>query len=122
MTVYVVQNTMRYERSTGKLVEKFDLSPAAQYGELHFLLPHDASPFDLPPVIDALHEKLVDYTPHGDYLLLIGSPVLIGLAVAIAAEYTDGDVRMLQWSGAGLCYFPAPAFDIFRSGPMHKKD
>jgi hypothetical protein len=120
MTVYVVQDTLRKDRVSGKLVEKFDLSAAEQFGELVFLLPHDASPFDLKPVINALHALLKDYTPQ-DYILCIGSPVLIGLAVAIAADYASGHVSMLQWSGANQCYFPARAFDVWRDGPPGAK-
>jgi hypothetical protein len=47
----------------------------------------------------------------------VGSPVLIGLAVAVAAEYNNGNVGMLQWSGEKRSYFPARAFDVFNAGP-----
>jgi N-acetyl-beta-hexosaminidase len=34
-----------------------------------------------------------------DYLLLIGNPVFIGWATAIAAAYNEGRVNLLMWSG-----------------------
>jgi hypothetical protein len=113
MTVYVVQNTHRRDRTNGTWVPKFDLSTAEQFGELEYLLEPNLQPFDLPPIVQTLQEKLADFDGLSDYLLLIGSPVLIGLAVAIAADRTDGHVAMLQWSGQNHCYFPARVFNLF---------
>jgi hypothetical protein len=116
MTVYVVQNTHFKDKRDGRVKPKFDFGPATQFGPIEFLLELDASPFDLPPVQKALHAKLRNFTKR-DYLLCVGSPVLIGLAVAIAAEYNNGNVGMLQWSGEKRQYFPARAFDVFDAGP-----
>lgn len=109
--VFVVQNTMKVSAG-GKLEPKFDFTAAEQFGELQELLAATASPFDLPPVIELLKVKLADFC-NSDYLLLIGSPVLIGLSVAIAADYNCGQVAMLQWSGARRAYIPARAFSVF---------
>lgn len=110
--VFLVQNTRWVDPKDGRLKPKFDFTPATQFGRIVELLEPTASPFDLPPVVKRLHVGLSDYTTQ-DYLLLVGSPVLIGLAVAIAADVTDGHVAMLQWSGAQRCYFPARAFQLF---------
>jgi hypothetical protein len=110
--VFVIQNTMKVNPA-GVLEPKFDFSPAMQFGELVELLPSTASPFDLPPVITRLHHHLLGFSSK-DYLLCVGSPVLIGLAVAIAADYNNGHVAMLQWSGAQRAYFPARAFNVFK--------
>lgn len=114
MTIYVVQNTHYKDHNDGVWKPKFDFTPALQFGELAFLLDHKASPYDLPPVQRVLHEKLMHFS-NKDYLLCVGSPVLIGLAVAIAADYNHGHVAMLQWKGNG--YFPARALDVFNAGP-----
>jgi hypothetical protein len=37
-------------------------------------------------------------------LLLIGNPILIGCAVAIAARANAGRVKLLQWSGTDQRY------------------
>lgn len=115
MTVYVVQNTHYKDKRDGKVKPKFDFAPAAQFGDIQFLLEPDASPFDLAPVQKALHKKLMHFS-NQDYILCVGSPVLIGLAVAIAADYAQGNVGMLQWSGEKQRYFPARAFDVFNEG------
>lgn len=115
-TVYIVQNTHFKDRRDGKVKPKFDFTPATQFGKLEYLLPPEASPFDLPPAQKRLHEVLQHYTKK-DYILCVGSPVFIGLAVAIASEYGCGHVAMLQWSGERQQYFPARAFDVFNAGP-----
>lgn len=110
--VFLVQNTKWIDPKDGQLKSKFDFTAAEQFGPIVELLEPTASPFDLPPVIRRLHDVLCGYTPQ-DYLLLVGSPVLIGLAVAVAADYADGHVAMLQWSGAKRQYIPARAFQLF---------
>lgn len=112
MTVYVIQDTKWVDPKDGQLKPKFDLSPALEFGELSFLLGSNASPFNLGPVLPELHERLKDFNDD-DHLLLIGSPVLLGLAVAIAADVNDGNVKMLQWSGAKRCYISVSAQGVF---------
>lgn len=116
--VFVVQKTMRWDGTKGELVPKFDVSPAQEYGEIVYLLSPTASPFRPDSLLGELHEKLKDFTPD-DYLLLIGSPVIIGLAVAIAADYTDGEVKVLQWSGKAGKYLPIEVRGLFNDcGPV----
>ena len=49
-------------------------------------------------VLGDMHQKLSGFGDT-DFLLLIGNPVLIGMATAIAAHYNRGRVKFLQWSG-----------------------
>jgi len=108
VTVYVVQNQHRYDREKGRLVEKFDLSPAEEYGDVRFLLGPGASPFNPAPVIEELRENLNGFNDD-DHLLLIGNPCLIGFAVAIAADVNWGRVNLLQWSGKDQRYISVEA-------------
>lgn len=110
--VFLIQDTKWVDPKDGQLKSKFDYTAASQYGELVELLWPGASPFDLEPVMPALVRGLFHYTPV-DYLLLVGSPVLIGLAVALAADFGGGSVSMLQWSGAKRQYIPVFARNIF---------
>ena len=82
---------------------RFDLSPAQDYGELVFLLDSSDLPFRPVPVIAKLREGLKHYTPN-DYLLLIGNPCLIGWAVALAAQASGGQVKLLQWHTQSQSY------------------
>ena len=106
--VLAIQNQMRYEREKGIYVPKFDLSPAEEYGQIKFLLSPTASPFNPAGVMPDLWEGLRDYSDD-DHLLLVGNPILIGWATAIAADVNDGRVRLLQWSGKDRRYLSVDA-------------
>lgn len=94
--VFVVQRQQKRDLESGELVDRFDLSPAEDYGELVFLLEPSALPFRPRPVIAELHAKLCDLTAD-DYVLLIGNPCLIGWTVAVASRYCDR-LKLLQWN------------------------
>lgn len=99
MTVYVVQQQMRFDAVKRELVPRFpSIHKAEAWGEIVYLLSPSAHPFDPPLVLGDLHSKLQDFGDN-DHLLLIGNPGLIGMATAIAAHYNDGAVKFLQWSG-----------------------
>jgi hypothetical protein len=118
MTVYVIQDVQRMDRETGLLSSKLDFGPAREFGELSFLLSPTAGPFNPDSIIDELHGKLCDFTG-ADCLLLVGNPVLIGLAVSIAASYNEGCVNLLQWSGSQRRYIMIHVADLFRDiGPL----
>lgn len=109
--VYVVQNTHKLDRGTSTLVPKYDMSSAARFGELVYLLTPNAKPHD-PSVTVELNEKLLGFTDE-DFLLLVGNPALIGFAVAIAADNNDGRVKVLQWDGKNREYVGISA-DLWR--------
>lgn len=106
--VYVVQNQHRWDRDKQRFEPKFDLTPAEEFGELVYLLSPTAAPFRPEPIIQELREKLKDYR-EGDHLLLVGNPVLIGFAVAVAADANGGRVSLLQWSGKDQRYIAVEA-------------
>lgn len=112
--VFVVQNQHRWNRDKQRFEPKFDLTPAQEFGELVYLLSPTAAPFRPEPIIEELKEKLADFRP-GDHLLLVGNPVLIGFAVAIAADANGGDVSLLQWSGKDQRYITVEAAGLFTS-------
>ena len=118
MTVYIIQNQKTIDRATGQLRDKFDFEPAKEFGEIVYLLSPSARPFNLKTIVEELHFKLRGFGD-GDFLLLTGSPVFIGLAVAIAADFNGGNVTMLQWSGAKRTYYPIHGLDIF---PDHSQE
>lgn len=108
MTVFVVQKQMRWDERIGDLVPKYDLTPAAGFGKVEYLLSPTAAPFNPGPVVNELHEKLCNFSDK-DHLLLIGNPCLIGFAVAVAADYNEGRVQLLQWSGKDKKYLSVQA-------------
>ncbi len=113
MTVYVVQKQMKLDERTGDLVPRFPtIDLAKTYGELRYLLSPSASPFRPEPIIEELKNKLTDFSDD-DHLLLIGNPILIGLAVSIAADYNSGSLKVLQWNGSRRGYILVELHRIF---------
>lgn len=99
MTVYVVQQQMRFDQIKKELVPRFEsINKATKWGKICFLLSPSAHPFNPELVLGDMHEKLSSFCDD-DHLLLIGNPGLIGMATAVAAYYNNGAVRFLQWSG-----------------------
>jgi hypothetical protein len=76
-----------------------NLSPAREYGEIEVILHRDATK-DAGPI--ALHRKLREFRKD-DFLLLIGHPIFIGLAMhAVLQMY--GSVNCLVWDKNHYCY------------------
>ena len=94
MTVYVVQE-----------VPKFNVLPARKYGELELMLPQGQITLSAGPTVNRLKHKLRNFTDM-DYLLLIGDPLAIGLAVAIASNANRGKARLLKWDRQEKQYYP----------------
>lgn len=99
MTVFAVQQQMRFDQVSKELVPRFtSINKALKWGTIIYLLSPSAHPFNPDLVLGDMHEKLSGFDDH-DHLLLIGNPGLIGMATTIAAHYNNGSVKLLQWSG-----------------------
>lgn len=97
MTVYVVQDS-----------PKFNLLPAAEYGELQTLLPPGQVMLATAPTIRVLRDKLRNFSDD-DFLLAIGDPIAIGLSVALAAGFNGGKIKMLKWDRQEHRYYALEA-------------
>ncbi len=99
MTVFAVQQQMRFDADTHELVPRFtSINKAEKWGQIVYILSPSAHPFNPQLVLGDIHEKLRNFSDD-DFLLLIGNPGLIGMSTAIASHYNDGRVKFLQWSG-----------------------
>ena len=99
LTVFVVQQQMKFDQIRKELVPRFNsINKALRWGNIEFILSPSAHPFNPDTVLGVMHEKLSGYSDD-DHLLLIGNPALIGMVTAIAAHYNGGTVKFLQWSG-----------------------
>lgn len=103
--VFVVQNHLRYDTEKGELVPVHNISPAERFGKLQFILTPRQTIARPEEVIAKMDLILRGYTDD-DYLLLIGNPVLIGWATALAAAHNSGRVQLLVWSGKEKDYTP----------------
>lgn len=92
--VYVVQE------SRGK-----NVLDAERYGRLVALFSEDSFVHLLPENAIAKIKTGLGIFSDDDYLLLIGSPILIGCCVAIAAKVNHGKVACLQYDKQEKRYF-----------------
>ncbi len=85
-------------------VKNKNILPAQKFGELAPLLPEGNIIFASQSVVATLYDRLNGYTD-ADFLLLIGDPVAIGMAAAIAAKVNNGCVNFLKWDKQEKRYY-----------------
>lgn len=90
---------------TGEMRSKFDLTPAAQYGEILVLIPAGSSLISSVPTVRTLREKLRSFTDE-DFLLPVGDPSIMMVAGSLAAEFNHGRFKVLRWDRHQHCYIP----------------
>lgn len=104
--VFLVQNPSFRDQATGEWSPKYDVSAAKAFGEVVELLPPGNLPADLRPALRTMRSKLNGSDPFktfDDYLLALGDPVAIALAVAVLME-TRNRFSILKWDRRGKCY------------------
>lgn len=83
-----------------------DLASAQDFGELVTLLKQAKDQTFAPqPVFRELKQKLKDFTDD-DFLVLVGDPVAMALAVNAAGLANNGRVKLLKWSQKHTRYYP----------------
>ncbi len=112
MTVWAVHQPTGRDRETGQVINTMDLSPAEEFGELRFVLRDWENPFADPQATWTEIEESFDEDSQpesglqeGDYLLLVGNPILIGLVCAAAADRVQ-TLNLLQWNRSEGKYLP----------------
>lgn len=89
----------------GQRVATKDLSPASAWGEVVVLLQTNQSTLNSEPTVDLLYQRLKNFNDD-DYLIPIGDPILMCMAMAVAAEQNDGRVNLLKWDRIQCKYLP----------------
>lgn len=93
-------------KSSGAWVDKYDLTPARHFGDLVECLPPGNIPREISVTVARLKEVLGDFRVAEDYLLAIGDPIAIALAVLVADRVARGGVRLLKWDRRASHYIP----------------
>ena len=95
--VFVVQRPAYFDRERRGWVNKYDLQPAEEHGELVFLLhPGNIYRDKLAGAIRHLHKELETFGPE-DHIMAVGDPVAIAAAVMVAASKNAGRVSLLKF-------------------------
>ena len=96
MTVYVVQ-----EPDSSK-----NILSASDFGTLEFILPaRENMMFSPVPTITRIKKALKEFNDE-DFLLLIGDPAAIGVAVHIALQNNRQKAKLLKWDRREYRYYP----------------
>lgn len=96
MTVYVVQ-----EPDSSK-----NILSASDFGALEFILPaRENMMFSPVPTITRIKKALKEFNDE-DFLLLIGDPAAIGVAVHIALQNNRQKAKLLKWDRREYRYYP----------------
>jgi hypothetical protein len=107
--VYVVQET------PGK-----NILPATRFGDLRIMLPPGNIGFSPGNAVHTLNKEMSQFSD-GDYLLLIGDPILIGIATAVAARWNNGKVKMLKWDRQERVYYEV-SIDLYNLNRKENED
>jgi len=104
--VFVVQQPAYYCRDKREFVPKYDLTPAAVYGQLVFMLgPGNIFKDRMAQAIKQLSAVLQSFSQE-DFILAVGDPVAIAAAVLIAGGRTGGTITLLKWDRISAAYEP----------------
>ncbi len=84
-TVHVVQND-----------GKKDFSDARRYGQLRAVFSNPRRPYETANLLRVARERLQAWRP-GDYLLMVGDPVLCAVCVGLLVEHHADQLKLLSW-------------------------
>jgi hypothetical protein len=106
--VFLVQNPSRRDQDTGDWIPKYDLSAASAFGEIVELLPPGPDWRDSDQIAERMSQNLTGpdgYQP-ADYILALGDPIAISIAMMLALKNAGGFVVALKHERREKCYFP----------------
>lgn len=93
-------NVFVVQESPGK-----DLAAAYGFGAVQLLLEAGEVTLSTASTVRRLKSLLKDFSDD-DFLLLMGDPVAIGIATAVASDVNQGRVKFLKWSRHHQSYIP----------------
>lgn len=102
-TVYVPQEPMRWDPALGARVPMYDLSGAAKFGRIHICIPPTIVLHDTAEIARRLAAGMETFD-EGDFLLAVGSPMMIAIAGHIALSNAGGAIQMLNWDRRSGAY------------------
>ncbi len=84
-----------------------NVASAMDFGSIEPVLAWDdeAGLLNIPQITYKIKKRLATITPH-DWLVLMGNPVAIGIACAVASDLTGGRFKVLKWDQQETRYLP----------------
>lgn len=104
--VWVVQSPSKFNYEADRFEPKYDLTPAARYGELTYILPPgNIRAHEMEAASEKVRAAMREFLP-GDSILAVGDPVAIAMVAIEAAAVTGNGVVILKWDRRGKRYEP----------------
>lgn len=94
--VFIPQEPTRWDAATGVAVSMYNFTPALRYGSITVCLEPNISFHMTRPVAAALQTKMAEFKAD-DYLIAVGSPLVIALSAHFALQATGGKLNLLTW-------------------------
>jgi len=88
--------TCEHEYEQGVAKPRDSLTEAAAYGDIEVLFSGNKVGIGVQPIVKQFKYALRNFDD-GDFLLVVGDPVLIGIASTMAAASNRGNVNFLRW-------------------------
>ena len=94
-----------------------NFTPARKYGEpVRLFPPEHQVVLSSVPTVRKLRKLLKEFTEK-DYLHLSGDPIIMGLAMMVAAEINRGQMQLLKWDKQEKEYYPV-RIDFYEKGDI----
>lgn len=99
MTVFVVQEPVRFDADRGQWLPTVNLRNAESFGEVQVLIPgdHVHAAMVTQPTIYRMRRALQGFSKN-DYLLPVGDPSLVAMAAGVASKENHGHYKLLRWN------------------------
>lgn len=117
--VYVVQEPPRFKTPSGDIAYRIDLSPAALYGDLVFVLEHgELKDHNWDKNLELIAKRLENFNKD-DYLVMLGNPVAMAIASLVAATRVE-KLKVLYWVRTAQDYTEVVfnIYDYIRTGEL----
>lgn len=101
--VFIIQEPMKWDDIKKEYLPFMDFRNAAEYGNLEVLIEPGLTVFSPGPMVKMIKERLKDIKPE-DYLICVGDPAVIGIAVSIASIFNQGRVNLLKYNRKSKTY------------------
>jgi hypothetical protein len=104
--VFITQEAVK-KTDSGAFRAIMDYTPASEYGDLIVVVPGGTSMLSPVPTVRLVKNVLMenDFT-QDDYIIPVGSPLVIGIVFAIASAKTGGKFNVLSWDKKYGKYIP----------------
>jgi hypothetical protein len=95
--VFVIHQPAVYNRNSGRMCPKYDLSPALKFGQIVEVLPPGSITQDHKLLRRQIKERLKEEKASAaDYIIALGDPVAI-ITGALVINEICGEVNLLKW-------------------------